>query len=82
MPLDPDRPILANEQDLLGRRPLVARLADWVRDAPLDEGFVIGLTGPWGSGKTSVLNLLEESLGLRQLSCGLSRGYSPMPTSS
>jgi len=62
VPLDPDRPILAKEQDLLGRRPLVARLADWVRDAPLDEGFVIGLTGPWGSGKTSVLNLLEESL--------------------
>ncbi len=24
---------------------------------------MIGLTGPWGSGKTSVLNLLEESLG-------------------
>jgi predicted KAP-like P-loop ATPase len=62
VPLDPDRPIVANEQDLLGRQQLVARLADWVREAPLEEGFVIGLTGPWGSGKTSVLNLLEESL--------------------
>jgi predicted KAP-like P-loop ATPase len=34
----------------------------WVREAPLDEGFVLGLTGPWGSGKTTILNFLEETL--------------------
>lgn len=28
----------------------------------MDEGFVIGLTGPWGTGKTSVLALLEAEL--------------------
>jgi hypothetical protein len=60
--LDADRPIAGVDQDLLGRAPLVDRLADWIRDAPFSDGFVIGLTGPWGSGKTSVLNLLEERL--------------------
>lgn len=41
---------------------LVEQLAGWVRQAPLDDGFVIGLTGPWGLGKTSILNRLEHEL--------------------
>lgn len=62
MPMDADRPKQTLEQDLLTRGPLVERLAGWVREAPLDEGFVIGLTGPWGSGKTTILHFLEEVL--------------------
>jgi hypothetical protein len=61
--MDADRPALTQEQDLLARGPLVERLAGWVREAPIDEGFVIGLTGPWGSGKTTILHFLEEALG-------------------
>ena len=60
--MDADRPKQTLEQDLLTRGPLVERLAGWVREAPLDEGFVIGLTGPWGSGKTTILHFLEEAL--------------------
>jgi energy-coupling factor transporter ATP-binding protein EcfA2 len=60
--LSADRPIDALSSDLLDRRPLVDRLARWVREAPHDDGFVIGLTGPWGSGKTSILLLLETLL--------------------
>ena len=61
-PVASDEPIRTHGQDLLGR----ARLADLialqaVSPAP-DAGLVIALTGPWGVGKTSVLNLVEESL--------------------
>jgi energy-coupling factor transporter ATP-binding protein EcfA2 len=60
--LSADRPIDRLDADLLNRGPLVERLARWVREAPSDDGFVIGLTGPWGTGKTSILLLLETLL--------------------
>ena len=60
--LDSDRPITSRDEDLLERGPLVDQLKSWVLQAPVQEGFVIGVTGPWGSGKTSVLQLLAEEL--------------------
>ncbi len=59
--LDADAPANASG-DLLERGPIVEQLAQWVRDAPMEDGFVIGLTGPWGSGKTTILRMLEERL--------------------
>ena len=60
--LHADRPITRRDEDLLDRSALVAQLVRWVANAPMDGGFVVGLTGPWGSGKTSVLGLLAEQL--------------------
>ena len=57
--LNADRPA---DEDLLERGPLVDQLAGWVLGAPASDGFVIGVTGPWGSGKTTVLGLLEKRL--------------------
>jgi predicted KAP-like P-loop ATPase len=51
--------------DLLGRLPLAGLVAREVLAAPPNTGFVVSVMGPWGSGKTSLLNLTEESLGTR-----------------
>ena len=57
-----DTPIKAREQDLIGRTPFAERLADILKSAAGPESLVIGLYGPWGSGKTSVINLVENAL--------------------
>ena len=56
-----DQPIDDLSQDELGRDRFVEALRDEVRDAPVD-GFVIGVTGDWGSGKTSVINMALNPL--------------------
>jgi hypothetical protein len=56
-----DQPIDDLAQDELGRDRFVEALRDEVRDAPSD-GFVIGVTGDWGSGKTSVINMALNPL--------------------
>ena len=60
--LDADRPIDCREQDRLGRRPLAEAIARQVRVVPAEHGFTIAVVGEWGSGKTSVLNMVAETL--------------------
>lgn len=57
-----DTPIKAMEQDLIGRAPFAERLSEILKSAAGSEPLVIGLYGPWGSGKTSVINLVENAL--------------------
>jgi hypothetical protein len=54
-----DKPITRVRQDLLGRAIFSLSLARAIDNLPVArEGFVIGLLGEWGSGKTSVINLV------------------------
>ncbi len=67
-----DRPIASDLQDRLDRGPFVDRLISALVQEDLDErgsyvgrratGYVIGLSGRWGSGKSSILNLLHLKL--------------------
>jgi|GEM_PF-2399421 len=60
-----DRPIQTVGQDRLNRSAFVQSLANrLVRDGK-STGLVLGLNGSWGSGKTSILNLLQDELQLR-----------------
>lgn len=52
-----DEPISRPDQDELHRSTFARALARQVDAAPKASGFVIGVTGPWGDGKTSVLNM-------------------------
>lgn len=58
-----DDPISGREQDRLDRGPFAKRAAALVQAiAETSPSSVAGLIGPWGSGKTSVLALIEEEL--------------------
>lgn len=48
----------------LGRMPFVARLCDALVDPAkgASTGIAFGGTGPWGSGKSSILNMIEEQV--------------------
>jgi predicted KAP-like P-loop ATPase len=59
-----DEPITTDAEDLLGRVPFADRVAAVLNDAGAGGvSTVVGLCGPWGSGKTSLLNLVESRLG-------------------
>lgn len=57
-----DRPIETRGQDTMGRRSFAEHLAQDLLAAPR-AGFVVALTGAWGSGKTSILNMAVDALG-------------------
>lgn len=61
-PVASDAPITTHQEDLLGRTRLADLIALQAVSPPPEAGLVIALTGAWGVGKTSVLNLVEESL--------------------
>jgi hypothetical protein len=60
--LDPDHPATTEAQDRLGVVPFVRRLVRPLLLAPKESSLVVGLCGPWGYGKSSALNFLEEAL--------------------
>ena len=68
MPPDPqnqdarDRPIESRSEDKLNRAPFANALATELAATTTDFGFVMGLSGPWGNGKTSILNMVQEAL--------------------
>jgi predicted KAP-like P-loop ATPase len=55
-----DSPIGTIEEDRLSRSNFVRRLADTLLAWQSDKSLVIGLYGPWGSGKSSVLKMLAD----------------------
>lgn len=57
-----DNPIKSSRDDLLGRKAFAATIADEIRAFDASEGFVAGILGPWGSGKTSIINMVVEHL--------------------
>ena len=57
-----DRPIDHRDQDLLGRRSFSEAIARQIRGTNADNGLTIAVMGEWGSGKTSVLNMVADSL--------------------
>ena len=57
-----DQPVSDPSQDLYSREAFADGLAKSIISLPRDDCYVIGLHGPWGDGKTSVLRFVEHSL--------------------
>lgn len=61
-PFSADRPILSHQEDLLGRAGFARSLANAIKRWKGKDSLVIALYGPWGSGKSSIKNMVVESL--------------------
>ena len=58
-----DQPISSHEKDRFDRWPFARRIAETIARRRETSSLVIGIYGPWGDGKTSVLRLMEEAFG-------------------
>lgn len=61
-----DEPISQPESDKLGFAQLTQAIADAVNRQPNSLSLILGLDGVWGSGKSSMLQLLEKELESRR----------------
>jgi predicted KAP-like P-loop ATPase len=57
-----DQPIVDSSSDRLGRQAFAKNLAHVIRCLNRDNSTVLALTGPWGTGKTSIKNLVVQEL--------------------
>ena len=57
-----DKPIDDKNKDRFNRNKFSSRISQTIINRKRDEGFVIGLYGIWGEGKTSVLNMIQNDL--------------------
>ena len=58
-----DSPIKKAEDDIYGITPFAKRLAESIRSIEAPVGTAIALNGPWGSGKSSAVNIIRDELG-------------------
>lgn len=65
----PDRPIASPGQDRLSRAGFAAAISSAIRGWSGRDSLVIALYGPWGSGKSSVKNMILASLRASQRDC-------------
>lgn len=58
-----DESLVSSKQDSLGRVPYASAAAELIEEThSFDSSVVFGLSGPWGSGKTSLINMIAETL--------------------
>lgn len=58
-----DAPQTNPADDAFGYAPFAQRIADAICKAPSPQGLVMAIHGPWGSGKSSLLNYVKYNLG-------------------
>lgn len=66
----PDSPIATAKRDLFGRARLAEAVADTLLRYRSPDSVILGIEGAWGSGKTSVLNLIAEYVESREEAAG------------
>lgn len=60
--ISPDLPITKSSEDKLNRESFAESLADVILRSAFPPSFTVGLYGAWGSGKTSLLNMVIEQV--------------------
>ena len=65
-PIYSDVPISNSKEDLYSFTSVASKVVELLRSNTSPESFVIGVTGQWGIGKTSMLNLIAEQYKLQR----------------
>lgn len=60
--ISPDLPIMKSSEDKLNRESFAKSLANVILQSAFPTSFTVGLYGAWGSGKTSLLNMVIEHI--------------------
>lgn len=58
-----DQPITGKAEDRFNRASFATRIAETIATRVDPSSIVLGIYGPWGDGKTSVLEMMQEALG-------------------
>lgn len=58
-----DQPIATSAEDALAFSPIAGTIADFIRNEATKPPITLAVTGSWGTGKSSILNLLRTELG-------------------
>lgn len=82
MKINIDRPIKNSKGDLLGRIKFVDTIVELIENYEENESFVVGVFGGWGSGKTSVINMVVDKLIDRSDNKNIIVNFSPWNYSS
>ena len=56
-----DKAIENISDDKLGRSSFSKRISEFINDYKEVGSFSLGLTGNWGTGKTSIINMIKEN---------------------
>jgi predicted KAP-like P-loop ATPase len=76
--LSGDRPKEHLADDRLGYARFAQSLARSIADLAPTEGIVLAVNGPWGSGKTTAVNMIVEAVGALQRSAPSGREILPI----
>ena len=57
-----DQPIREESDDRLSRKIMAKKLSEVICNIHFNSSFAIGVSGEWGSGKTSILNMVKNNL--------------------
>ena len=57
-----DKPIEKKQSDMLNRAHFANQLARAILSYKKTDNFTIGICGKWGSGKTSIINMIVEEI--------------------
>ncbi len=58
----PERSISGIAEDRLGHKVFAAHVANAILAQPLGDGLTLGIVGPWGCGKSGIINLIANVL--------------------
>jgi predicted KAP-like P-loop ATPase len=75
--MSPDEPIQNSSEDLLNRTGFATELARAIIRFDRTDSVVVAIHGRWGTGKTSLLNLVEEELGRESVNAPIIFRFNP-----